>query len=117
MVAVVTGVDTDLATLRRIIESVRPDAVPAVARVEAELSRLRGLIEGSATDEAILQAAEARCARLQQALREIDRHLTSTGGSLSPRHADHWRAREAAREALAAGPDTPADSQPEEPTT
>lgn len=48
----------DLITIRR--NTVTDEGLRAADRVEAEIARLHALIEGSATDEAILQAAEAR---------------------------------------------------------
>ena len=152
-----TGVDTDLATLRDWIgdpedysdedRGAAERACDACDGVEAELSRLRrhpdawsqeAFDQQKARAEAAeaekeewvartaaaserWEAAEARCARLQQALRDLlenggwgHSHWDSTGqhGAGCSTCIQQREAKERARAALA-GPDTTADSQPE----
>jgi hypothetical protein len=93
MVAVVTGVDTDLATLREHIIGTGQYApwnepFECLDRVEAELSRLRGdyldyLHEATDAKERA-EAAEAWCVRLQQALALGDKWLDVNYGYLNP---------------------------------
>ena len=130
-----SGISDDLATLRedltywggRAVESNGTEhgrarvkgqfdaSLAALARVEAELGRLTArrsrYAEGRYTacmEE--LSAAEARCARLQQALEAIaqDDDLVHANEDAFSIHA-YRRCVAQARKALA-GPDTPADS-------
>jgi len=127
----VTGVDADLATpvgehecatCKRCATTyaiVHP-ACPKCAerdRVEAELSRLREQRDATmrsydscirTLEKAVetAEAAEARCARLQQALREIEEYRYPLNGTLEAIVA----MKALAREALA-GPDTPAEEE------
>jgi hypothetical protein len=125
------SVDKDLATLRRRLQF--KSDMAALARAEAELSRLRderneamdavGLPRTASLDDLIRHhrgnaataagfdqiAAEARCARLQQALEWIIDYVPA--GFVSPMDdEDSMNYRAVAREALA-GPDTPADCE------
>ena len=131
----------DLATLREYTECPNQDApfhtragcsycgtvgpaVDALTRVEAELSRLREERDEAQGLAAIWQdssgaycermvAAEARCARLQQALAHALDCKGSFNGTVSERGGDPaicTKCEAEAREALA-GPDTPADSK------
>jgi len=127
-----TGVDADLATLRDSLTGSHSGrtarGLDALARVEAELSRLReqrdalerennsvrlneqATNHARVNDNAYLiaraEAAEARCARLQQALREIEEYRYPLNGTLEAIVA----MKALAREALA-GPDTPAEEE------
>jgi len=103
------------------LERVRNETLTALARVEAELSRLRSAPcacdkcrDCLAADR--YEAAEARCARLQQALEAIaqDDDLVHANEDAFSIHA-YRRCVAQAREALA-GSDTPADSQEDKTT-
>jgi hypothetical protein len=85
-------------------------AADMVAAAQAEASRLREERDYDVWNERILRrAAEARCARLQQALEWIIDYVPA--GFVSPMDdEDSMNYRAVAREALA-GPDAPADSQ------
>jgi len=94
-----TGVDADLATLRDALEEANADPdgewYVALARVEAELSRLReqrddlaqqvelrdlNALDGSEVARVLdrAEAAEARCARLQQGIEELADEVAAT---------------------------------------
>jgi hypothetical protein len=128
----VTGVDADLAALRRHINT---DNWPWLDRVEAELSRRReqrdrmkaaAKLRGQYRDEwrERAEAAEARCARLQQELRLV---LNGIPDPMHPSMPPQWVDRIVAAQIVAlealgendgcdvdraratlAGPDTPA---------
>ena len=119
------SVDADLATLREyayigagVVMRRRREVKDANEGVEAELSRLREQRdEWKDTAEEIggelrrsselREAAEARCARLQQALTEAKRRNSEAQALIDNAL---WEQRALIREALA-GLDTPADSQ------
>jgi hypothetical protein len=136
MVADMTGVDKDLDTLcaaaaHGVSEGFyeREEVAAALARVEAELSRLREQrdaateereewIARAASSSERWEAAEARCARLQQALEAARREAGRAQDVRVNRTRIIGNIALIADEALAGqpadaeGPDTPADDEP-----
>lgn len=127
----IVSVDTDLATLRRRLQF--KSDMAALDRVEAELSRLREMLHGPDRVGQMwrrVEAAEARCARLQQALEDSEGRVLAAGKRIETlsrerqvlvmRNSalqDKLLGLDTSPEALAGqptaaeGPDTPADSK------